>query len=599
LLGVVAQFVLYGNVRDSVLTVDPTSDELHVASDPVAAVLPWLEHDGYQVVFKMHPFSGLACVGGAAENSESAARSVLGGASELLGEDSLTAESIVRVLRAVVSSTVRAAIFVEDVVRLAPDPNALAPEQQALFASAEVLARSAQPRFVADTRKVPLFNTVMWMTPSAGAMPDWLLTANERMRAVSVPLPELGEREAYARIVAASFADYTGAESAKGGLVASFSQQTHGMTLTAMEDIARLALDRGQGMSKIEDAARCYRVGIYDNPWRAKHLKERIDDGEAFIAKRLVGQHDAVRKTLDIVIRSATGLTGAHASPNATRPRGVLFFAGPTGVGKTELAKALTQLIFGDERAYVRFDMSEFGSEHSAARLIGAPPGYLGFDAGGELTNAVREKPFSVILFDEIDKAADRILDKFLQVLEDGRLTDGRGATVFFTEAILVFTSNLGIYEEQPDGTRTLVVTPEMEHEEAEGLIRKAITRHFHDKLGRPELLNRLGEVVVFDFIDHDAAEQIFEILLSNVCQRVHREQRCTLALSPAARAELLERSLADLSYGGRGIGAQLEKTLVDPLARALFANPPQPASTVTVEAIHPFGRSFELELSS
>ena len=172
------------------------------------------------------------------------------------------------------------------------------------------------------------------------------------------------------------------------------------------------------------------------------------------------GQRPAVTKTIDILMRSVMGLTGAQARASGNRPRGVLFFAGPTGVGKTELAKTLTQLIFGDERAYIRFDMSEFAEEHTGARLLGAPPGYIGYDAGGELTNAVREKPFSVVLFDEIEKAHPRILDKFLQILEDGRLTDGRGETAYFSEAILVFTSNLGITVEDEHGRRVQSVSP-------------------------------------------------------------------------------------------------------------------------------------------
>ena len=172
------------------------------------------------------------------------------------------------------------------------------------------------------------------------------------------------------------------------------------------------------------------------------------------------GQRQAVTKTIDILMRSVMGLTGAQARSSGNRPRGVLFFAGPTGVGKTELAKTLTQLIFGDDRAYIRFDMSEFAEEHTGARLLGAPPGYIGYDAGGELTNAVREKPFSVVLFDEIEKAHPRILDKFLQILEDGRLTDGRGETAYFSEAILVFTSNLGIFVEDEHGQRVQSVQP-------------------------------------------------------------------------------------------------------------------------------------------
>jgi ATP-dependent Clp protease ATP-binding subunit ClpA len=156
---------------------------------------------------------------------------------------------------------------------------------------------------------------------------------------------------------------------------------------------------------------------------------------------------------LDILKRTSIGLTGAQSRGLSARPRGVLFFAGPTGVGKTEMAKSIAEIVFGDESAYLRFDMSEFSAEHSGDRLIGAPPGYVGYDQGGELTNAMREQPFRVVLFDEIEKAHNRILDKFLQVLEDGRLTDGRGDTVYFSESLIIFTSNAGVSRKLPDGT--------------------------------------------------------------------------------------------------------------------------------------------------
>ena len=220
-----------------------------------------------------------------------------------------------------------------------------------------------------------------------------------------------------------------------------FAQMTDGLPLVALADIAQLADRQGIGFRDVDDAVQCYKVGVTENPWKKDYLRERIADALPFIEERVRGQRPAVTKTIDILMRSVMGLTGAQARASGNRPRGVLFFAGPTGVGKTELAKTLTQLIFGDERAYIRFDMSEFAEEHTGARLLGAPPGYIGYDAGGELTNAVREKPFSVVLFDEIEKAHPRILDKFLQILEDGRLTDGRGETAYFSEAILVFTS--------------------------------------------------------------------------------------------------------------------------------------------------------------
>jgi ATP-dependent Clp protease ATP-binding subunit ClpA len=250
-----------------------------------------------------------------------------------------------------------------------------------------------------------------------------------------------------------------------------------------------------------------------------------------------------------------------------------LFFAGPTGVGKTELAKSLTQLIFGDERAYLRFDMSEFAEEHTSARLLGAPPGYIGYDAGGELTNAVRQKPFSVILFDEIEKAHPRILDKFLQILEDGRLTDGRGDTAYFSEAVIVFTSNLGIYVENEHGQRVQNVQPGDKYDVVESRVRGAIADYFKFKLSRPEILNRIGDnIVVFNFITPDIATRILDGMLNNVINRVKEEHRIILTIAPQAKQELLSLCTRDLSNGGRGIGNQVESCFINPLGRALFA---------------------------
>ena len=182
---------------------------------------------------------------------------------------------------------------------------------------------------------------------------------------------------------------------------------------------------------------------------------------------------------MDIIKRAVTGLSGSQGSKLGGKPRGVLFFAGPTGVGKTELAKTLTEMLFGDERAYIRFDMSEFSAEHADQRLIGAPPGYVGYDSGGELTNAIKERPFSVVLFDEIEKAHPRILDKFLQILDDGVLTSGRGEKVYFSEAVVIFTSNLGIYKTDHEGKRIPNVTSNESYETVATKIREEIDSYF------------------------------------------------------------------------------------------------------------------------
>src|SRR5262249_11296367 len=222
-------------------------------------------------------------------------------------------------------------------------------------------------------------------------------------------------------------------------------------------------------------------------------------------------------------------------------------------------------------------DMSEFSAEHAGDRLSGSPPGYVGSEAGGELTNAVRQDPFRVILFDEIEKAHPRILDKFLQILEDGRLTDGRGNTAFFSESILVFTSNLGTRHVQPPEPGN----PGMPYEDLEAEVRRAVTEHFTTELNRPELLNRFGDnIVIFDFIDKEAADRIFDLQLANICRRVSDEHHMKLRLSDEATAELRTWCTSELDKGGRGIGMALESYFINPLARALFDR--GPATEVT-----------------
>jgi ATP-dependent Clp protease ATP-binding subunit ClpA len=287
---------------------------------------------------------------------------------------------------------------------------------------------------------------------------------------------------------------------------------------------------------------------------------------------------------LDIIKRAVTGV---GAPRRGGRPRGVAFLAGPTGVGKTELAKTITSLLFGDESAYIRFDMSEFSAEHSDQRLIGAPPGYVGYDIGGELTNAVREKPFSLLLFDEIEKAHPRIMDKFLQILDDGVLTSGRGDRVYFSEALIVFTSNLGIYRLEPDGSRVASVSAEEAYADVRTKVRSEIERHFKTVLNRPEILNRIGDnIVVFDFIRSQVAEQIFGGMLEGVLSDVAAGQGIEVTFERSARDRLRAICLLDLSNGGRGIRNKVETNLVNPLARALFDADAKPGSRFEIHGV-------------
>ncbi|WP_321794839.1 AAA family ATPase [Caballeronia sp. J97] len=339
------------------------------------------------------------------------------------------------------------------------------------------------------------------------------------------------------------------------------------MLLADMNAIATLARVENVPIEKISDAVRRYKVGVTEDPWLLIG-REKIRNAEPVIRKRIKGQAHAVTHMLDLVKRAMTGV-GSQRKGN--RPRGVAFLAGPTGVGKTELAKSLTGLLFGDESAYIRFDMSEFSSEHSDQRLIGAPPGYVGYDVGGELTNAIRERPFSVVLFDEIEKAHPRILDKFLQILDDGVLTSGRGDRVYFSEALIIFTSNLGIYREDELGQRVPNALASDSLEEMEEKVLGEIQRHFKLVLNRPEILNRIGEnIIVFDFIRDDVAQEIFDQMVCVVLEDI-ASQGMAVELDQPSRVALQQRCLGDLSNGGRGIRNQIEAHLINPLARGLF----------------------------
>ncbi|MGY1457337.1 AAA family ATPase [Luteimonas sp. A534] len=478
------------------------------------------------------------------------------------------------------------ALIVDFASRLVVRSDGLTAAEHHLFTHALVLSHQARTRPVGEARK-PFFNTVLWVVDKEGDLPDWLLVDNPRLRHIPVSKPDLLARRAIAAGLLRGLEGGRDADSdALGQATAAFVESTEGLLLLDLNAIAQLARVEGVPMQRIADAVRRYKVGVTEDPW-LKIDRQKIREADGFIRRRVKGQAHAVTHMLDIVKRA---MTGVGASRKGNRPRGVAFLAGPTGVGKTELAKTVTSLLFGDESAYIRFDMSEFSAEHSDQRLIGAPPGYVGYDVGGELTNAIREKPFSVVLFDEIEKAHPRILDKFLQILDDGVLTSGRGDRVYFSEALIVFTSNLGIYRQDELGDRVANVLPEDTFETVQRKVGSEIERHFKLVLNRPEILNRIGEnIIVFDFIREDVAAEIFEQMVEATLADL-REQGLEVALAGAARAGLRALCLGDLSNGGRGIRNQLEAHLINPLARALFDHDAQPGQRFEVPELSPDG---------
>jgi len=282
---------------------------------------------------------------------------------------------------------------------------------------------------------------------------------------------------------------------------------------------------------------------------------------EEELGRRVVGQAEAVREVSDAVRRARAGI----ADPN--RPTGSFLFLGPTGVGKTELAKALAEFLFDDERAMVRIDMSEYAEKHSVARLVGAPPGYVGYEEGGQLTEAVRRRPYSVVLLDEVEKAHPEVFDILLQVLDDGRLTDGQGRTVDFRNVILILTSN--------SGSQYLidVTTPyDVRREQVLSVVRQQF---------RPEFLNRLDAMVMFEPLDRDQLAKVAHIQIEQLQRRLD-DRRITITVSDEAMQWLVNKGF-DPVYGARPLRRLVQTAIGDKLAKGILSGDIRDGSEVLV----------------
>jgi energy-coupling factor transporter ATP-binding protein EcfA2 len=423
-------------------------------------------------------------------------------------------------------------------------------------------------------RKVDYLNTdcnesvVVIILNKASGLPLSFYQGNPEVEIVTLQKPDREERKQMIQKIEDSFEVRL-----KSG-TSSLLDNENIDCIDMLEDFTNREIIQLSRMSRKEDKMTfdklfyLFKYGEKENPWekleqsRVKNIKKELSD-------RVIGQEEAIEKIEKTVVKAYMGLTGLHKTSSRSMPKGVFFFVGPTGVGKTELSKALAKFLFGDEQACIRFDMSEYAQENSDQKLIGAAPGYVGYEEGGQLTNAIKEHPFSVVLFDEIEKAAKpnpRILDIFLQILEDGRLTDSKGETVYFSDTIIVFTSNLGANQVQASSDKEGV---------AKEFI-KIVKDYFDNELKRPELLGRIGynNIVPFNFIqDRDFQVKICKNKLKPVIRGI--EEKYKLELEFEKELEAIEYILkaVDSSKGGRDILNAINDRLLDSLAMFLFEN--------------------------
>lgn len=395
---------------------------------------------------------------------------------------------------------------------------------------------------------------------SASIPPAYYLN-NPMVSVINVPFPGRNERERFVNDNLSLLRVSQNLRSDKT-LFADFIDALDGFTLREIAQIMKLSRQLNDEPMSFEKLINLFKYGEKVSPWE-ELSREKLLQIEERLGERVKGQDAAIAKVKDVIIRAYTGFSGLQHSSKQRKPKGTLFFVGPTGVGKTELAKSLAEFVFGDESACIRFDMSEYNHEHSDQRLVGAPPGYVGYEAGGQLTNAVKAKPFCVLLFDEIEKAHGKILDKFLQILEDGRLTDGKGETVYFSETIIIFTSNIGAAE----------VDHTLKPVEVKKAFVDAVRKHFVEELHRPELLNRIGNnIVAFNFINEpDVFVNIAKSKFQAVESFVHERYKAYLKFEDEQATFLAIAKKSGVQNGGRGMLNIMESAIIDPLSEYIF----------------------------
>lgn len=548
---------------------------------------------GYECLAFYDRIKGFSSYDGALGKRQFSAFEELTGSSERLSEKVVPFSSSQNektaadhIYNAVSQASAPCAVIMEMASRYITSPDSLTQEDINSFSTIQKAGLSAAEGVTSKGKK--LNNLIILIVNKLNDLPVWFYHGNPNVHPITVGRPD---RELRQNFINTNFRNFFSADRWTDGmkyydrkpdelekLKKRVVAATDGLMFADLISISKICSERNINIKDVNYAVDIFKYGIVDqNPW-TKIEKNTIDELHFTLNSQIIGQRNAMDHIMSVIKRAATGISNFF-DEDSSKPKGVLFFAGPTGTGKTKTAKLIAKALFNSERACRIFDMSEYSERNSDQRLLGAPPGYVGYEAGGQLTNAVRENPFSIFLFDEIEKADSSIMDKFLQILGDGRLTDGLGRTVYFTDSLIIFTSNLGIYDEGTvsNGERSLRIDPRIEgndYQKVRNSVIKAITKHFTKDLKRPEILNRIGKnIVVFDFIRDENVAKIVDLKLEKIAETLLNRKGIKIVFRPDATVKLKSLAMDEVMNGGRGIENMLEFIVLNGISDFLYSN--------------------------
>ena len=563
-------FIIEGNVHDLQAMINVDTDQYRRVSLKQYLKV-YFSEKGYKYVGFYNRIEGFADY----EELQNTFRGVIKSDLKCMEKDekSLTVDEAITIIRKASENTAVPCVFVIDLAFfLHSDPSRL--EENEIEKWGTLFLTSLDKNSAKYEDEEPLNNLLVLITDKLNDIPTWFYLNNPNCKVIHITKPNKDIRKRLFIKNANFLRDYEilNGRNEIEDKADVFANLTEGLTNIELDGVLTLCQERDISITQIQKAIDLFKYGEKESRWDSID-REKIKEANSYLNEAIVGQTAAVRKVTDVLYRSISGLSGIQSSSYG-HPKGVLFFAGPTGTGKTEMAKKIARLIFDDENAITRFDMSEYNLEHSNQKLIGAPPGYVGYAAGGQLTNAIKENPFSVLLFDEIDKAHPRIMDTFLQILEDGRVTDSAGETVYFSECVIIFTSNVGMSDKDSNNPLSIrypyEITTDDSYEEIEKKLKSNVEFYFK-YINRREIYNRIGDnVVVFDYIRQKESEKIFKKKLDHIICKLKETKAIVLDLSENCIQNLLTKMPIDSEYGGRVVVAYLESNLVNPISRYL-----------------------------